>query len=36
MKADIKKVKIGQVIGKALQDYDQKEIGKIQVLVNIK
>ncbi|WP_114819719.1 beta strand repeat-containing protein [Chryseobacterium sp. KLBC 52] len=36
MKADINKVKIGQVIGKALQDYDQKEIGKIQVLVNIK
>ncbi|TZF95984.1 collagen-like protein [Chryseobacterium panacisoli] len=36
MKADVKKVKIGQVIGKALQDYDQKEIGKIQVLVNIK
>ncbi|MDR4954974.1 collagen-like protein [Chryseobacterium sp. ES2] len=36
MKANIKMVKIGQVIGKALQDYDQKEIGKIQVLVNIK
>lgn len=36
MKADLKKVRIGQVIGKALQDYDQKEIGKIQVLVNIK
>lgn len=36
MKADINKVKIGQVIGKALQDYDQKETGKIQVLVNIK
>ncbi|MDR6463860.1 collagen-like protein [Chryseobacterium sediminis] len=36
MKADIKKVRIGQVIGKALQDYDQKKIGKIQVLVNIK
>ncbi|WP_336962419.1 collagen-like protein [Chryseobacterium contaminans] len=36
MKADPKKVKIGQVIGKALQDYSQKEIGKIQVLVNIK
>lgn len=36
MKADINKVKIGQVIGKALQDYDQNEIGKIQVLVNIK
>ncbi|AKK72637.1 hypothetical protein OK18_08390 [Chryseobacterium gallinarum] len=36
MKADLRKVKIGQVIGKALQDYDQKETGKIQVLVNIK
>ncbi|MEG0925513.1 beta strand repeat-containing protein [Chryseobacterium sp.] len=36
MKADLNKVRIGQVIGKALQDYDQKEIGKIQVLVNIK
>lgn len=36
MKANPKKVKIGQVIGKALQDYDQKEIGKIKVLVNIK
>lgn len=36
MKADMKKVKIGQVIGKALQDYNQNEIGKIKVLVNIK
>ncbi len=36
MKANLKKVKIGQVIGKALQDYDQDQIGKIQVLVNIK
>lgn len=36
MKANLKKVKIGQVIGKALQDYDQKEAGKITVLVNIK
>jgi len=36
MKANIKKVKIGQVIGKALQDYDQNGIGKIKVLVNIK
>lgn len=36
MKANPKKVKIGQVIGKALQDYDQKGTGKIQVLVNIK
>lgn len=36
MKANPKKVKIGQVIGKALQDYDQNGIGKIKVLVNIK
>lgn len=36
MKANLRKVRIGQVIGKALQDYDQKETGKIQVLVNIK
>ncbi|MCX8533417.1 beta strand repeat-containing protein [Chryseobacterium luquanense] len=36
MKADIKKVQIGQVLGKALQDYNQNEIGKIKVLVNIK
>lgn len=36
MKADLKKVQIGQVIGKALQDYDQNETGKIKVLVNIK
>ncbi|NML69844.1 collagen-like protein [Chryseobacterium sp. RP-3-3] len=36
MKANPKKVKIGQVIGKALQDYNQNETDKIQVLVNIK
>ncbi|WP_228372495.1 beta strand repeat-containing protein [Chryseobacterium daeguense] len=36
MKANPKKVKIGQVIGKALQDYDQNGIGKINVLVNTK
>ena len=36
MKADPDKVKIGQVIGKALQDYDQKSVGKINVLVSIK
>ncbi|MCW3160599.1 beta strand repeat-containing protein [Chryseobacterium oryctis] len=36
MKANPKKVKVGQVIGKALQDYNQNEIGKIKVLVNIK
>lgn len=36
MKANPTKVRIGQVIGKALQDYDQSSIGKIKVLVNIK
>lgn len=36
MKANPKKVRIGQVIGKALQDYDHNSIGKIKVLVNIK
>jgi len=36
MKANLKKVRIGQVIGKALQDYNQSGSGKIQVLVNIK
>ena len=36
MKADPKKVQIGQVLGKALQDYDQNGIGKIKVLVSIK
>ncbi|MBB6371420.1 beta strand repeat-containing protein [Chryseobacterium shigense] len=36
MRANPKKVKIGQVIGKALQDYDQNSIGTIKVLVNIK
>jgi len=36
MKADPEKVKVGQVIGKALQDYDQNSVGKINVLVSIK
>ncbi|WP_080777493.1 beta strand repeat-containing protein [Chryseobacterium phocaeense] len=36
MRANPKKVKIGQVIGKALQDFDQNSTGKIKVLVNIK
>lgn len=36
MKANPKKVRIGQVLGKALQDYDQNGTGKINVLVNIK
>ena len=36
MKADPDKVKVGQVIGKALQPFDGKSIGKINVLVSIK
>jgi len=36
MKADIDKVKPGQVIGKALQDYNGNGVGKINVLVSIK
>jgi hypothetical protein len=36
MKADIDKVKPGQVIGKALQDYNEPGIGKINVLVSVK
>jgi hypothetical protein len=36
MKADPDKVKVGQVIGKALQDYSGDTIGKITVLVSIK
>ncbi|MBV6878279.1 collagen-like protein [Epilithonimonas ginsengisoli] len=36
MKADSKKIQIRQVVGKALQDYDQEGIGKIKVLVSIK
>ena len=36
MKADMNKVKIGQVIGKALQDYDNTVPAKIKVLVSIK
>jgi len=36
MKADPDKVKIGQVLGKALQDYTETTIGKIKVLVSIK
>lgn len=36
MKADINKVKPGQVIGKALQNFDGSSIGKINVLVNVK
>lgn len=36
MRGDLKKVQIGQVLGKALQDYNQDGIGKIKVLVSIK
>jgi trimeric autotransporter adhesin len=36
MKADLDKVKVGQVIGKALQDYNATETGKINVLVSVK
>jgi hypothetical protein len=36
MKADPDKVKVGQVLGKALEDYSTNSIGKIKVLVSIK
>lgn len=36
MKADPDKVKIGQVLGKALQEYNSDIIQKINVLVNVK
>ena len=36
MKADIDKVKPGQVIGKALQGYNGNGVGKINILVSIK
>ena len=36
MKADPEKVKIGQVLGKALQDYSGTGVGKINVLVSVK
>ncbi len=36
MKADMNKVKTGQVIGKALQNYSGTGTGKINVFVNIK
>ncbi|MGN7988347.1 beta strand repeat-containing protein [Pedobacter sp. 22226] len=36
MKADLNRVKVGQVLGKALQDFNQQTVGKIQVLVSIK
>ena len=36
MKADPDKVKVGQVIGKALEDYNANGVGKIKVLVSVK
>lgn len=36
MKADPERVKVGQVLGKALQDYTANGVGKINVLVNVK
>ena len=36
MKADPDKVKPGQVIGKALENFDSNSIGKIKVLVSVK
>ena len=35
MKGDRKKIQYGQVLGKALQEFDASSIGKISVLVNI-
>jgi hypothetical protein len=36
MKGDLDKVKVGQVLGKALQDYNNEGTGKIKVLVSVK
>jgi hypothetical protein len=36
MKANRKEVEIGQVLGKALQEFDSTIVGKINVLVNVK
>lgn len=36
MKADMKKLRTGQVIGKALEEFNGKGTGKIKVLVNVK
>jgi hypothetical protein len=36
MKGDPDKVRTGQVLGKALQDYNGSGIGKINVLVSVK
>jgi hypothetical protein len=36
MKADPDKVKVGQVLGKALEAYGAQNVGKIKVLVSVK
>ena len=36
MKADPDKVRVGQVLGKALQDFNANGVGKINVLVSVK
>ncbi|MBO9659921.1 MAG: hypothetical protein J7527_13965, partial [Chitinophagaceae bacterium] len=36
MKGDINKIKVGQVIGKALENFNAQGTGKIQVLVSVK
>ena len=36
MKGDPDKIKVGQVLGKALQDFNNSNIGKINVLVSVK
>jgi hypothetical protein len=36
MKADLNKIRIGQCIGKALENYSDESIAKIKVLVNVK
>ena len=36
MKGDADKIRTGQVLGKALQDYSGTAIGKINVLVSVK
>ncbi|WP_435353216.1 beta strand repeat-containing protein [Emticicia sp. SJ17W-69] len=36
MKGDLSKIKVGQLIGKALQDYNNEGVGKIKVLVNVR
>jgi hypothetical protein len=36
MKGDPKKIQVGQVLGKALQSFNESGVGKINVLVNVK